>query len=83
MMKDGGSDDSDHEDYESDEEMDGISDEEEEIKEIPLKRLAEKNMKKKRAKMVADNDDLLYGDESGAESDDSDDQRYASDDQHL
>jgi hypothetical protein len=41
-------------------------DSEEEIKEIPLKKLADKRQKK-RAKIAAADNDLLYGDESGSE----------------
>ena len=52
--------------------MDDDDDSEEEIKEIPLKQLAEKSLKKKRAKVV-DSDKMLYGaeeDDSGSDSDD-------------
>lgn len=54
----------------------GMSDEsgdmssEEEIKEIPLKKLAEKSLKKKRARHGEDEDD--YGSEGESESDDED-----------
>ena len=48
-------------DASEDEDMDMEDDDsEEEIKEIPLKQLAEKSLKKKRAKVV-DSDDMLYG----------------------
>ena len=47
---------------------------EEEIKEIPLKKLAEKSLKKKRAKHASDEDELGYGSED--ESGSSDDDRY-------
>ena len=61
----------DNSDASEDMDMDDDDDSEEEIKEIPLKQLAEKSLKKKRAK-VMDSDDMLYGaeeDDSGSDSD--------------
>ena len=80
---------SEEEDAGDDEEMEGEagSDEEgmsdgsgemsseEEIKEIPLKKLAEKNMKKKRARR-ADEEDDLDGDYDSEEDSESDQDRY-------
>lgn len=63
----------DNEDMESgeDEDMMGDDSSEEEIKEIPLKKLAEKNLKKKRAKMQGSDEDV-YGDEQSDDSEEAD-----------